>query len=104
MTPGDARGGDLVEMLRHLAPRLEALFRRFGVAPDEAAPILDEAVLEVQLRCSRPPDMEGRLLRAVERGCAALLAERRRKALAALAESTDTTGEEDRGDHERKPP
>ncbi len=107
MTPGDARGGDLAEVLRRLGSRLEALFRRFGVSPEEAVPILDEAVLEVQLRCSRQPDVEGRLLRAVERGCAALLAERRRKALAALAESpetSETTGEEDREDHERRPP
>ncbi len=107
MTPGDARDGNLAELLRRLAPRLEALFRRFGVSPDDAVPILDEAVLEVQLRCSRPPDMEGRLLRAVERGCATLLAERRRQALAALDETTEpieTDGEEDREDHERRPP
>ncbi len=108
MTPGDAQGGDLAEVLRRLAPRIEALFRRFGVSPDEAAPILDAAALEVQLRCSRRPDMEGRLLRAVERGCEALLAERRRQALAALTESTEasteTAGEDDRGDDERRPP
>ena len=91
-------------MLRRLAPRLEALFRRFGVSPDDAVPILDEAVLEVQLRCNRPAEMEGRLLRAVERGCATLLAERRRQALAALAKTTETDGEEDREDHERRPP
>lgn len=110
MTPRDARGGDLGEVLRRLAPRLEALFRRYGVSPEEAAPILDEAALEVQLRCSRPPDMEGRLLRAVERGCTALLAERRKKALAAIEEPTrkpeptEPTEEEDGGDHERRPP
>ena len=107
MTPGDARGGDLAELLQRLAPRLEALFRRFGVSPDDAVPILDEAVLEVQLRSGRPSDMEGRLLRAVERGCEALLAERRRQALAALDATTEpieTAEEEDREDHERRPP
>jgi len=75
---------DLVAVLRRLAPRLEAMFRRFGVAPSEATEILDEAVLEVQLRASRTPDCEGRLLRAVERGCRERLTERRRRALAAL--------------------
>ena len=60
---------DLVAVLRRLAPVLEAMFRRYGITPDEAAVVLDEAVLEVQLRASRTPDCEGRLLRAVERGC-----------------------------------
>ena len=60
---------DLVALLRRLAPVLESTFRRYGIPPDEAAVVLDEAVLEVQLRASRSPDCEGRLLRAVERGC-----------------------------------
>jgi hypothetical protein len=60
---------DLVAVLRRLAPVLEATFRRYGITPDEAAVVLDEAVLEVQLRASRTPDCQGRLLRAVERGC-----------------------------------
>jgi len=77
---------DLVVLLRRLAPRLEAMFRRFGVAPSEAAEILDESVLEVQLRAARTPDCEGRLLRAVERGCRERLAARRRRALEALGE------------------
>jgi hypothetical protein len=80
MTPGDVRGGELVAILRRRAPHLEALFRRFHVSPEEALKVLDEAVLEVQLRCARPEDMEGRLMRAVKRGCAALLEERRRSA------------------------
>lgn len=80
MTPGDVRGGELVAILRRRAPHLEALFRRFRVSPEEALKVLDEAVLEVQLRCARPEDMEGRLMRAVKRGCAALLDERRRSA------------------------
>jgi|GEM_PF-1686682 len=75
---------DLVAALRRLAPRLEATFRRYGVTPAEAAVILDEAVLEVQLRASRTPDCEGRLMRAVERGCTERLEERKRKAMDAL--------------------
>ncbi len=78
---------DLVAILRRLAPRLETMFRRFGVPPSEAAEILDEAVLEVQLRAARTPDCEGRLMRAVERGCRERLAERRRKAVQALEEA-----------------
>jgi hypothetical protein len=62
---------DLVALLRRLAPVLEATFLRYGITPDEAAVVLDEAVLEVQLRASRSCDCEGRLLRAVERGCEA---------------------------------
>lgn len=46
--------------------------------------ILDEAVLEVQLRASRTPDCEGRLMRAVERGCKERLEERKRNAMDAL--------------------
>lgn len=75
---------DLVAALRRLAPRLEATFRRYGVTPSEAAVILDEAVLEVQLRASRTPDCEGRLLRAVDRGCKERLESRKRKAMDAL--------------------
>jgi hypothetical protein len=90
---------DLVAILRRLAPRLEAMFRRFGVAPSEAAEILDEAVLEVQLRAARTPDCEGRLLRAVERGCRERLVERRRRALEALEEARlralESTGTDD---------
>jgi len=81
MTPGDVRGGELVAILRRRAPHMEALFRRFRVSPEEALRVLDEAVLEVQLRCARPEDMEGRLMRAVKRGCASLIEERRRAAL-----------------------
>lgn len=77
MTPDDPRGGKLVAILRRRAPRLEALFRRHGLSPEEALTVLDEAVLEVQLRCTRVEDMEGRLMRSVERGCAAVLRERR---------------------------
>ena len=95
-----ASPADLVVLLRRLAPRLEAMFRRFGLAPSEAAEILDEAVLEVQLRAARTPDCEGRLLRAVERGCRERLAERRRRALQALEEgrleALEPTGADDR--------
>lgn len=75
---------DLVATLHQLAPRLETLFRRYGVAPADAATILDEAVLEVQLRASHTPDCAGRLMRAVERGCRERLKERRRRAVDAL--------------------
>lgn len=64
-----ARRFDLAAALHRLAPRLASTFRDYGVSPDEAAVVLDEAVLEVHLRASRTGDCEGRLLRAVERGC-----------------------------------
>jgi hypothetical protein len=68
------------------------------VSPDEAYSVLDQAVLEVQLRCYRAGDMEGRLMRSVERGCAALRDERRRRVLETLeppaepSESNDPRG------------
>lgn len=87
---------DLVSILRRLSPRLEEMFRRYGVAPSEAAEILDEAVLEVQLRAARTPDCQGRLLRAVERGCRERLSERRRKALeAARLDMLESAGADD---------
>lgn len=88
MAPKDTRGEELVAILRRRAPDLEAMFRRYGVSPDEAYSVLDQAVLEVQLRCHRTGDMEGRLMRSAERGCVALVEERRRRALEALEEST----------------
>lgn len=84
MAPKETRGEELVAILRRKAPDLEALFRRYGVSPDEAYGVLDHAVLEVQLRCHRTADMEGRLMRSVERGCLAVLEDRRREALEAL--------------------
>lgn len=60
---------DLAAALHRLAPRLEKTFRDYGVTPEEAAVVLDEAALEVHLRASQIGDCEGRLLRAVERGC-----------------------------------
>jgi hypothetical protein len=81
MAPKETRGEELVAILRRRAPDLEALFRRYGVSPDEAYGVLDQAVLEVQLRCHRTADMEGRLMRSAERGCIALLEDRRREAL-----------------------
>lgn len=84
MAPKETRGEELVAILRRKASDLEALFRRYGVSPDEAYGVLDQAVLEVQLRCHRTADMEGRLMRSVERGCVAVLKDRRREALAGL--------------------
>lgn len=84
MAPRESRGEELVAILRRLAPRLEELFLRYGVSPDEAYAVLDQAVLEVQLRCHRTGEMEGRLMRSVERGCLALLEDRRREALESL--------------------
>jgi len=97
MTPKETRGEALAAILRRRAPDLEALFRRHGVSPEEAYSVLDQAVLEVQLRCYRAGDMEGRLMRSVERGCAAILEERRRRALEALEEPAGPTepGESD---------
>ncbi|MGD2114330.1 MAG: hypothetical protein PVG07_04715 [Acidobacteriota bacterium] len=85
---------DLVALLRRLAPNLEATFRRYGVTPEEAAVVLDEAVLEVQLRASRTPDCEGRLLRAVERGCEERV-RRRRCAAEGRREDVGTELEDD---------
>lgn len=84
MAPRESRGEELVAILRRLAPRLEKLFLRYGVSPDEAYAVLDQAVLEVQLRCHRTGEMEGRLMRSVERGCLALIEDRRREALESL--------------------
>lgn len=91
MTPKETRGEALAAILRRRAPDLEALFRRHGVSPEEAYSVLDQAVLEVQLRCYRAGDMEGRLMRSVERGCAAILEERRRRALEALEPPSEST-------------
>lgn len=103
MTPKETRGEELAAIIRRRAPHLEALFQRYGVSPDEAYSVLDQAVLEVQLRCYRAGDMEGRLMRSVERRCAAILEGRRRRALEALgpstgpAEATDSQGPGDQG-------
>lgn len=68
----------MVAILRRRSADLEATFRLHRMSQEEALTVLDEAVLEVQLRCSRIEDMDARLLRAVARGCAAVLEERRR--------------------------
>lgn len=67
----------MVTILRRRSADLEATFRRHRMTQEEALTVLDEAVLEVQLRCSRIEDMEARLLRAVARGCSAVLEDRR---------------------------
>lgn len=85
----DARGTRLVEILRRRSADLEASFRRHRMSQDEALTVLDEAVLEVQLRCARIEDMEARLLRAVARGCAAALEDRRRARAAQAAAEVD---------------
>lgn len=92
-----SRGFDLAEALRRLAPRLERMFRRHGVTPSEAAGVLDDAVLEVQLRASRTHDCEARLLRAVERGCKERLEARRRQAMKVL-EQAGADGERGRAE------
>jgi hypothetical protein len=74
----DRRGRELVTILRRRSADLEATFRRHRMSQEEALTVLDEAVLEVQLRCSRVEDMEARLLRAVARGCSSVLEDRRR--------------------------
>lgn len=97
MAPQESRGEELVAILRRVAPRLEELFRRHGVSPDEAYEVLDQAVLEVQLRCHRIGEMEGRLMRSVERGCLAVLEDRRRESLETLEEGeTRSRDDEDR--------
>lgn len=77
MTPKETRGEELAAILRRRASHFEVLFLRHGVSADEAHSVLDQAVLEVELRCYRTADMEGRLMRSVERRCAAILEERR---------------------------
>lgn len=71
-----ARGRALVEILRRRTDHFEASFRRHEMSQAEAFTVLDEAVLEVQLRCTRIEEMEPRLLRAVERGCQAAVQRR----------------------------
>ena len=100
MTPKDSRGEGLPAILSRRASHLEALFRRYGLSPDQAYSVLDRAVLEVQLRCYRTGDMEGRLMRSVERGCAAVLDERRRRALEALGPASESTESRGSGDPE----
>ena len=94
---------DLAAALRRLAPRLEEMFRRYGVTPPEAAEVLDDAVLEVQLRASRTHDCEGRLLRAVERGCKERQEARKRHAMKVLEEADAESRSED-GDPDRNRP
>ncbi|HLE82824.1 MAG TPA: hypothetical protein VJG13_00675 [Thermoanaerobaculia bacterium] len=109
MTPKETRGEELAAILRRRAPYFEALFRRCGVSPDEARSVLDQAGLEVELRCHRITDMEGRLMRSVERRCAAILEERRRRALEALgpaidpAEAIDSDGSGETGLDDAEP-
>lgn len=83
----DGRGTELVAILRRRTADLEATFRRHRLSQDEALTVLDEAVLEVQLRCARIEDMEARLLRAVARGCSAVLETREKAERARAAEA-----------------
>lgn len=85
----DGRGTELVAILRRRTADLEAAFRRHRLSQDEALTVLDEAVLEVQLRCARIEDMEARLLRAVGRGCSAVLEARAKAERARAAEPVD---------------
>lgn len=78
-------------ILRRRSADLEATFRHHRMSQEEALTVLDEAVLEVQLRCSRIEDMEARLLRAVARGCSSVLEERRRDRERGRAARADTT-------------
>lgn len=85
----DGRGTELVAILRRRTADLEASFRRHRLSQDEALTVLDEAVLEVQLRCARIEDMEARLLRAVARGCSAVLEARAKAERARTAEPVE---------------
>lgn len=93
----DGRGTELVAILRRRTADLEATFRRHRLSQDEALTVLDEAVLEVQLRCARIEDMEARLLRAVSRGCSAVLEDRAKaeRARAAVPVDPADTGDAD---------
>lgn len=59
------------ELLVKLGPQLKEIFERFSVRAEAREEILGAAVQEVTYREREKEDMERRLLRAVERRCAA---------------------------------
>lgn len=76
-----------------LRVRCEELFRSYGVAPEEAARILEESAVEAWYRKRVSSDQEARFLRAVERRCRAHKEALRRRAMEALGEEEDPDGD-----------
>jgi hypothetical protein len=72
-----------------LRVRCEELFRSYGVAPEEAARILEDSAVEAWYRKRVSTDQEARFLRAVERRCRAHKEALRRRALEALDEADE---------------
>jgi hypothetical protein len=83
---------DLVE---RLLPRLEALFRLYGVAPDEVEAIVDDALAELRLRAPHPREIEPRLLYAIEVRCRRHEDEARRRIREALARAEGAQEEDE---------
>ena len=77
-----------------LRVRCEELFRSYGVAPGEAARILEESAMEAWYRKRVSTDQEARFLRAVERRCRAHKEALRHRAMEALGEGEDPEGED----------
>lgn len=77
-----------------LRVRCEELFRSYGVAPEEAARILEESAVEAWYRKRVSTDQEARFLRAVERRCRAHKEALRRRAMEALGEEEDPEGDD----------
>jgi hypothetical protein len=57
------------DLAERLLPRLEALFRAHGVAPEEVEAIVDDAPAEIRLRTPHPRELAPRLLHAIEVRC-----------------------------------
>lgn len=85
-----------------LRARCEELFRRYGVAPEGAARILEDSAVEAWYRRRVSADQEARFLRAVERRCEAHKETLRRRAMEALDDPEDPDGEPGTG--EEPPP
>lgn len=75
-----------------LRVRCEELFRSYGVAPEEAARVLEESAVEAWYRKRVSTDQEARFLRAVERRCQAHKEALRRRAMQALGEEENPEG------------
>lgn len=81
------------ELPERLLARSRELFRSHGVAPEEAARILEESAVEAWYRRRVSADQEARFLRAVERRCEAHKEVLRRRAMEALDDRKEPDGE-----------
>lgn len=82
------------DLLGRLRPRIEALFRAHGVAPEEADTILHEAADEVRQRAPHPRELERRLLHAIETRCRRHSEELQRQVRAALDRAREAQEDE----------